>query len=81
MCFGVSQYFPNFFTKRNIAEAPLERIGILRECLGKTLLGEFYEGDFTHSGSQQPYLRLDSRWEEVDIDVSNDLVHQGVGRF
>ena len=75
------QYFPNFFTRQNIAEAPLERIGILRECLGKTLFGESYEGDFTHSGRQQPYLRLDSRWEEVDIDVSNDLVHQGACPF
>ena len=59
----------------------MERIGILRECLGKTLFGESYEGDFTHSGRQQPYLRLDSRWEEVDIDVSNDLVHQGACPF
>lgn len=39
MSFGVSKYFPNFFTRQNIAEAPLERNSILRECLGKTLLG------------------------------------------
>ena len=40
MYFGVSKYFPSFFIRRNIAEGPLERNGILKECLGKTLLGE-----------------------------------------
>lgn len=40
MYFGVSKYFPSFFIRRNIAEGPSERNGILKECLGKALLAE-----------------------------------------
>lgn len=46
--------------------------------LRENTFGGVHEGDFTHSGSQRPYLRLDSHWE---IDVSNDLVHQGACPF
>lgn len=46
--------------------------------LRENTFGGVHKGDFTHSGSQPLYLRLDSHWE---IDVSNDLVHHGTCPF
>lgn len=49
----------------------------LERMLRESTFGGVHRGRFTHSGSRQSHLGLDTPREEVDTDVSGDLVHQG----
>lgn len=53
-----------------MAEGLFERNGILKECLGKTLLGtSWWGGGFSHDGNLRPHRGPDALWEEVDVAV------------
>ena len=70
MYFGVSKYLPIFLIRQNVAE----RNSILRECLGKPLLGDSPRGP--HSQWEGPVTPR-TAWPlgEADGNVSGDLFH------